>query len=52
MLVVREIVRTIFNEIESTFKYSWQEAEIMNQELRNKKVKAKEGKYEQDTDNY
>lgn len=42
MLVVREIVRTIFNEIESTFKYSWQEAEIMNQELRNKKVKAKE----------
>lgn len=42
MLLVKEIVRSIYNEIKSTFKYSWQEAEVMNEELRDKKIKAKE----------
>lgn len=42
MLLVKEIVRSIFDEIKGTFVYSWKDAEVMNQELRDKKVKAKE----------
>lgn len=42
MLLVKEIVRSIFYEIKGTFVYSWKDAEVMNQELRDKKVKAKE----------
>ena len=42
MLLKRKIIRSIYNEIKGTFKYSLAEAEVINQELRDKKVKAKE----------
>ena len=42
MLLVKEIVRSIYNEIKGTFTYSWQESEAINQELKDKKVKANE----------
>jgi len=42
MFLKRKIIRSIYNEIEGFFKYSLTEEEVINQELRDKKVKAKE----------
>lgn len=42
MLLKRKIIRSIYNEIKGTFKYSLTEAEVINQKLSDRKVKAKE----------
>lgn len=42
MFLVREITRDIYNEIKGTFKYSFEEAELIDKKLKDEKVKAKD----------
>ena len=42
MFLVREITREIYNVIKGTFKYSFEEAEIIDHKLKDEKVKAKD----------